>query len=129
MRDLTTRESLQPLVGTTSESADLDFKETLDLSQEKIEIEVAKDIAALANVLGGHVLIGVSTEMNRMRCTGFHGIDKQRATKITKVFEESVKQGSGDEQQSRRNHEPITRIALGGLARISTFGYVWTHCG
>lgn len=91
MRDLTTWESLQPLVGTTSESANLDFKETLDPLQEKIEIEVAKDIAALANVLGGHVLIGVSTEMNRTRCTGFHGVDKQRATKITKAFEESVK--------------------------------------
>jgi hypothetical protein len=91
MRDLTTWESLQPLVGTTSESANLDFKETLDPSREKIEIECAKDVAALANVLGGHVLIGVSTEMNRTRCTGFHGVAKQRATEITKAFEESVK--------------------------------------
>ena len=90
MRELLTWESLQPLVGTTSEGADLDFKETLDPSKGKIEF--AKDVAALANVLGGHVLVGVSTEMGRTRCTGFHGIDKQLATEITKAFEERVKE-------------------------------------
>ncbi|MBI1900600.1 MAG: ATP-binding protein [Planctomycetia bacterium] len=89
MRTLTSWDSLQPLVGTTSESADLDFKETLDPSQGKIEF--AKDIAAFANWLGGHVLVGVSTDMNRTRCTGFHGIETELATKITKVIEEQVK--------------------------------------
>ncbi len=89
MRSLTSWESLQPLAGTSSESADLDFKETLDPSKNKIEF--AKDVAALANVLGGHVLVGVSTEMNRTRCTGFHGIEKNLAAEITKVIEEQVK--------------------------------------
>jgi hypothetical protein len=89
MRSLTSWESLQPLVGTSSESANLDFKETLDPSRGKIEF--AKDVAALANVLGGHVLVGVSTDMNRTRCTGFHGIEMDRATEITRVIEEQVK--------------------------------------
>ena len=89
MRNLTSWDSLQALIGTTSESADLDFKETLDASKKKIEF--AKDVAALANVLGGHVLVGVSTDMNRTRCTGFHGIDQVLATEIIKSFEEQVK--------------------------------------
>jgi hypothetical protein len=89
MRNLTSWESLQSLVGTSSESADLDFKATLDPSKGKIEF--AKDVAALANVLGGHVLVGVSTDMNGTRCTGFHGIEKDLATEITKVVEEQVK--------------------------------------
>ncbi len=89
MRNLTSWDSLQPLIGTTSEGADLDFKATLDPSKGKIEF--AKDVAALANVLGGHVLVGVSTDMNGTRCTGFHGIDKELATEISKVFEEQVK--------------------------------------
>lgn len=90
MRSLTSWDSLQPLVGTTSEGADLDFKATLDPSKGKIEF--AKDIAALANVLGGHVIVGVSTDMNGTRCTGFHGIEKELATEITKVIEEQVKE-------------------------------------
>jgi hypothetical protein len=90
MRNLTNWDSLQPLIGTTSESADLDFKATLDPSKGKIEF--AKDVAALANVLGGHVLIGVSTDMNGTRCIGFHGIEKELAAEITKVFEEQVKE-------------------------------------
>ena len=69
MRELTTWESLQTLVGTTSEGADLDFKEILDPSQGKIEF--AKDVAALANVLGGHLLRTIFNEprsMGRCRC-------------------------------------------------------------
>jgi hypothetical protein len=90
MRALTSWDSLQPLVGTSSESADLDFKATLDPSKGKIEF--AKDVAALANVLGGHVLVGVSTDMNGTRCTGFHCIEKELATEIAKVIEEQVKE-------------------------------------
>ncbi len=89
MRTLTSWDNLQPLVGTTSESGDLDFKATLDPSKGKIEF--AKDVAALANVLGGHVLVGVSTDMGGTRCTGFHGIEKDLATEIAKVIEEQVK--------------------------------------
>ena len=89
MRSLTSWDSLQSLIGTTSESADLDFKATLDPSKGKIEF--AKDVAALANVLGGYVLIGVSTDLNGTRCTGFHCIEKALAAEITKVIEEQVK--------------------------------------
>ena len=91
MRTLTSWDSLQPLVGTTSESADLDFKETLDPKDPKSKIEFAKDVAALANVLGGHVLVGASTDMGNTRCKGFHGIDIDLAGKISSAFEERVK--------------------------------------
>lgn len=89
MRSLTSWESIQPLVGVDSESADLDFKETLDPNGS---IEFAKDVAALANTLGGHVLVGVSTEMNRTRCKGFHGIERGLATTIAETFEKQVKE-------------------------------------
>src|SRR5215831_10397704 len=90
MRNLTTWDHLLPLVGTTSEGADLDFKATLDPSKDRIE--VAKDIAALANVLGGHLLVGTSTDTNGTRCTGFHGVGRREATKITTLIEEQVKE-------------------------------------
>lgn len=89
MQSLTSWESIQRLVGASSESADLDFKETLD---PKGNIEFAKDVAAMANTLGGHVLVGVSTDMNRTRCTGFHGIERSLATLITETFEKQVKE-------------------------------------
>ena len=91
MRDLTSWESLQLLIGTTSEATDIDFKETLDPKGSDVGIECAKDVAALANLLGGHVLVGVPTEMSRTRCTGFHGIDKDLASKISTIFEEQIK--------------------------------------
>ena len=90
MRLLTSWDSLNSLVGTSSEGADLDFKETLDPRKERIEF--AKDVAALANTFGGHVLVGVSTDMNRTRCTGFHGVEKGLATEIAEVFERQVKE-------------------------------------
>lgn len=92
MRQFTTWETLQALIGTTSEGADLDFKERLDPKEAQIQIECAKDVAALANVLGGHLLVGVSTEMGRTRCKGFHGIDKLLAAEISQIFEEAVKE-------------------------------------
>ncbi|MDR2239019.1 MAG: ATP-binding protein [Zoogloeaceae bacterium] len=92
MRMLTSWESLQPLVGRSSESADLDFKETLDPTKDRNRIEFAKDVAALANTLGGHVLIGVSTDTKRTLCTGFHGIDRTLAADIIETFEKQVKE-------------------------------------
>jgi hypothetical protein len=91
MRRLITWEDLQPLVGVTSEGADLDFKGNLDTKDERTQLESAKDVAALANVLGGHILIGVSTDMNGTRCTGFHGLDRKKASGILKMFEEQVR--------------------------------------
>lgn len=90
MRALTNWDSLLELTGITSEGADLDFKGDLDPARAKIE--VAKDIAAIANVLGGHLLVGASTDMGGTRCIGFHGIRRERATDITRVVEEQVKE-------------------------------------
>jgi hypothetical protein len=91
MRDLTTWNNLQALVGITSECADIDFKATLDPSTSKSKIEFAKDVAALANVLGGHLVVGASCDMNATRCIGFHGIDGELAARVIKAFEEQVK--------------------------------------
>ena len=91
VRRLNSWEDLRLLVGTTSEAADLDFKEALNPEDERVRIECAKDVAALANTLGGHILVGASTELNRTRCTGFHGIEKSLASLVTEVFEKQAR--------------------------------------
>jgi hypothetical protein len=91
MRVLTSWENLQALNNVTTEGADLDFKGALQLNKAGAGIELAKDVAALANVLGGHILVGVSTDLGGTRCTGFHGIDADSAGKVTRAFEEAVR--------------------------------------
>lgn len=90
MRNLDTWEDLQQLL-KESEAPDLDFKETLDPANADFAVEARKDIAALANTLGGHIVIGASTEMNRSRCTGFHGIQAPLAARLCELLEEQGK--------------------------------------
>lgn len=92
MRQLMTWEQLQTLIGRDSEGADLDFKESFDVAKAGNDIEAAKDVAALANVLGGHIVIGASTELGGTRCKGFHGIHRDVAVGAAKHFEEKVKE-------------------------------------
>lgn len=70
MRDLRNWDELQSLVGVGTEGADLDFKETLNPKGDDFSVELGKDIAALANTLGGHIVVGASTELNRTRLQG-----------------------------------------------------------
>lgn len=91
MRDLRTWDELQPLVGVGTEAADLDFKETLNPKGDDFFVEIGKDIAALANTLGGHIVVGASTELNRTRCKGFHGLSRDLGAELAGHFESAAK--------------------------------------
>lgn len=72
-----------------SEQPDLDFKEAR--SRDNFAVEARKDIAALANTLGGHIIVGASTDKNRSRCTGFHGMPLLEATALAGEYENEAK--------------------------------------
>lgn len=91
MRDLRTWDELQSLVGVGTECADLDFKETLDPKANGFMVDLGKDLAALANTLGGHIVIGASTELNRTRCTGFHGLSRDLGADLAGHFERAAR--------------------------------------
>jgi hypothetical protein len=74
---------------SVSEQADLDFKEAR--SRDNFAVEARKDIAALANILGGHIIVGASTDKNRSRCTGFHGLPALEATALASEYEAEAK--------------------------------------
>ena len=92
MLKLHTWEDLQQLL-KVSEAPDLDFKEALDPDAPRFGVEARKDIAALANTLGGHIVIGASTDQNRSRCTGFHGVPSELAGRLGTLLEAQGKQG------------------------------------
>lgn len=50
---------LQELFSCRFESEDLDFKERMDFTSKKGQIELCKDIIAMANTKGGHLVFGV----------------------------------------------------------------------
>jgi predicted HTH transcriptional regulator len=84
MRELFTWEQAQSLIDTAVEVADLDFKES---AKDMTDIEAAKDIAALANTLGGHIVVGATTTDGRTRCNGLRGIEVVDADKAQRRFE------------------------------------------
>lgn len=90
MRTLTTWEDLQQLL-TVSEAADLDFKRTINTKDPLALLETAKDIAALANTLGGHLVVGADDD--GVRCTGFPGITVAEATAIKQHLEQAAGAG------------------------------------
>jgi predicted HTH transcriptional regulator len=47
------------LLDSPCETANLDFKETLDLTNSRDRVELAKDVLAMANSGGGHIVVGV----------------------------------------------------------------------
>ncbi len=50
---------LRELLTCKFESDDLDFKETFDPTSKKDRLELCKDIIAMANTRGGHIVLGV----------------------------------------------------------------------
>jgi predicted HTH transcriptional regulator len=54
-----TAQRVQEIVPRGRESAKLDYKLTLDLSDTAHKVEVAKDLVAMANTAGGYVVLGV----------------------------------------------------------------------
>jgi hypothetical protein len=47
------------LLESPCEMANLDFKETIDITKSRDRVELAKDVLAMANSGGGHIVIGV----------------------------------------------------------------------
>src|SRR6266446_4209950 len=53
-------ERLRELLNAPCEMERLDFKETLDLSSGRAYAELAKDVLAMANSGGGHIVVGIA---------------------------------------------------------------------
>jgi hypothetical protein len=58
-------ERLMGLLDSPCETPTLDFKETLDLTQGRDRVEFAKDVLAMANSGGGHIVVGVEDTTRR----------------------------------------------------------------
>jgi hypothetical protein len=56
------RRKLEELLGHKCEADTLDYKERVDLSDTASRVELSKDILAMANTKGGHIVIGVEDE-------------------------------------------------------------------
>lgn len=91
MRTLETWEQLHGLIGKVSEAADIDFKEPLSPKDPKLDVKLAKDIAALANSLGGHLIIGATAVVKSTQCSGFVGVDETTAGLLVEVVERAAR--------------------------------------
>lgn len=78
------------MIGVT-EAPDLDFKDTLNPNEPTLALELAKDIAALSNSLGGHLVIGALTDAAKTRCEGFVGIEPSLATTLGNLAQQQAK--------------------------------------
>jgi len=56
---------LMSLIDSPCETAALDFKETVDPTQCRDRVELAKDVLAMANSGGGHIVVGVEDATRR----------------------------------------------------------------
>lgn len=75
-----------PTVGTAYEREYLDFKTTYVRSST---YEIAKDVAAFANVLGGVVLVGAEEENDRLK--GYVPLTRADADKVMRLANGAVK--------------------------------------
>jgi hypothetical protein len=82
MREL----DILPPIGTRETDA-IDFKETTSPTDP---VELAKDVAALANTLGGVLIIGAK-ETDSSVLKGYPGIPMKHAISLEKAYEEAVK--------------------------------------
>ncbi len=87
MAPITTWPHLEALVDTTVERADLDFK--YKPSQQPSPFELAKDVAALANGLGGSIIVGAATT-GKVLCFGLPGIPLQDALALADQYERAA---------------------------------------
>lgn len=75
---------------TASESESLDFKRQLSGKDGKVDrFEIAKDVAALANTIGGSLLIGAIAEKNRL--VRYEGLTENDSKRAWQVVEECVR--------------------------------------
>lgn len=83
---LLTEEAL-PQPGTTCERSDVDFKVSVS---PKATIEMAKDVAALANTVGGVIIVGAQTRGPLV--VGYPGIAPAIATQLSESYDQSASQ-------------------------------------
>ncbi len=103
-----------PLVGTR-ETDDLDFKQSASHTDT---IELAKDVAALANTLGGTVLVGADSSASIL--TGCPGISAFHASALETAYEEAVKNRCVPPPRIAFQRFPIQ-----GSANVALAVYVW----
>ncbi len=61
-RQLLSVQALERCLDCRYETENLDFKETLDLSKRHDVLELAKDVLAMANTVGGYIVVGVENK-------------------------------------------------------------------
>src|SRR5688572_1657008 len=59
---------VRELVAFKRESAKLDYKVSLDVSDTKHKVELVKDLMAMANTAGGYIVVGVDNAGNVAGC-------------------------------------------------------------
>src|SRR2546429_6392020 len=97
------------------ESAEVDFKESLDFSLPKDRCEIVKDIVAMANSGGGHLLIGVKDDgtLSQFDVTSVLNLDPAKITHQVRKYTEQ--QFSEFEiYEARRNGQKIAIITVKG---------------
>src|SRR5262245_60071204 len=77
-----------PPRGTSGERADLDFKRVVSRTGHADDIELAKDIAALANTVGGTILVGADASNSRLQ--SYCGVPSGKAAEIGEWYEKAA---------------------------------------
>ena len=65
-RDLLSIHALHKCLECRFETENLDFKEAMDISSRRGVVELAKDVMAMANTVGGYVVVGVENSTFRL---------------------------------------------------------------
>jgi len=81
---------VKDLIERKCESNDLDYKEIIDLSTRTGKKELAKDIAAMANTSGGHLLYGIRDGTHEIVGVDKLSIDKTRIHQIAGAISPAV---------------------------------------
>jgi len=74
------KEKIRSLIGLEIEEEALDFKESLDFksSQKRSQLELVRDIVAMANTEGGYIILGVEDKSFKVK-----GIDDECKKNVT----------------------------------------------
>jgi hypothetical protein len=73
------------------ESEDIDYKEDLDINNTESVVKIAKDIAAIANVGGGYIVLGIDKDFKKKGLPPSRRIDEAvLRDKINKYFDPPI---------------------------------------
>ena len=101
----------------TRETAELDFKKTTSPADK---IELAKDVAALANTLGGALLLGANAPLPGSILVSYPGIPEEYADILETAYEEAVR-----DYCVPKPRIDFERFVLSGRAEVVLAIYVW----